>query len=256
MINSYTCIVIDDEPKAIELLKDSLRYLYNNIEVIGAYTEWDKALEAIRTTTCDILFSDISMPGKNGMELLKLVPDLDCEIIFITAHSEFALNAFKLAASGYILKPIDDAELKNTVDKTIERIKNKKLARSNIASLTILNNKIGIPNNNGIDYVDINSIIYFESINRCTKVVTKDGDILSSYNIGKFKTMLEQYMFYQVHRSYIINLNCIRRYETTGIVIMSNNVEIPIAKNERAEFLELFGKVTKIAGASRYNEQG
>lgn len=85
-------------------------------------------------------------------------------------------------------------------------------------------------------------------MNKYTKVVGIDFEILSSYNIGRFKSMLENQMFYQVHRSYIVNLNCIRRYETTGTIIMTNDKEIPIAKGVREEFLKLFGRVTRIAG--------
>ncbi len=241
-------MIIDDEPKAIELLKDSLAYLYDNLIVSGVYISWKEALDALRNNPPDILFSDISMPGKNSMELLKLVPELDSEIIFITAHSDYALSAFQFSAAGYILKPIDDTELKNAVDKAIERVSNKKLANYNVKNLLVLNSKIGIPNNAGIDYIDINNIIYLESVNKCTKLVTKDGEILSSYNIGKFKSILDNPLFFQIHRSFIVNLNCIRRYETSGTVIMIDKREIPVSKNEKEQFLQLFGRITKTSG--------
>src|SRR5437016_1235588 len=111
MTNKITCIIIDDEPKSIELLLESLHTLYNNMDVVKTYTSSTEALHALRSSDCDIVFMDISMPGKNGLELLQLAPDLKSEVIFITAHSEYALNAFKFSASGYILKPIDDADV-------------------------------------------------------------------------------------------------------------------------------------------------
>lgn len=248
MSNNITCIIIDDEPKAIELLKDCLTDLYKNVTILGTYTSGSQALDALRENQCDIVFLDISMPGKSGLDLMKLLPNLESEVIFVTAHSDYALDAFKYSAAGYVLKPIDDAELATAVDNAIERIINKKLAqRSNTPAHNnvAINPKIGIPNNNGIDYVNVNEILYFETLNKYTKVVTQHSELLSSYNIGKFKDLLEAHAFYQVHRSYIINLNCIRRYESNGVVIMTDNKEIPVSKNVCEDFLNFFSRVQK-----------
>lgn len=245
MINSISCIIIDDEPKAIELLKESLSYLYPAMDIIGTYTSWKTALEALREKPSDILFSDISLPGKNSMEILKLIPELDSEIVFITAHADYALKAFQFSTAGYILKPIDDGELKSAVDKAITRVRNKKLAKLNAEPAVYFNSKVGIPNGKGVDYVEVNDIIYLESVNKCTNVCCKKEDILSAYNIGRFKSLLDKYPFYQVHRSFIVNLNCIRRYESGGSLIMINNKEIPISKNEREQFQQVFGNIVK-----------
>src|SRR6185436_17189037 len=106
MKNNIQCIIVDDEPKAIGLLSECLKSLYDNIEIAGAFTSWNLALPALRSSPCDLVFMDVSMPGKTGMELLDLVHGASYEIIFITAHSEFALSSFKFAPSGYVLKPI------------------------------------------------------------------------------------------------------------------------------------------------------
>ena len=245
---NITCIVLDDEPKAIELLKESLQYLYPDIEIIGTYTTWRDALPVLRETSFDLLFTDISIPGKNAIDILKLVPEMNSEIIFITAHSDYALSAFQFTTAGYLLKPINDAELKVAVDRAIERIKNKRLAKLNTENIPVFNSKIGIPNNKGIDYVDIKDILYFETVNKCTNIVTKDIAILSSYNIGHYKDILKDNNFYPIHRSYIINLNYIRRYETAGVLIMTNNKEIPVSKSVKDTFLEMLGKANKKAG--------
>jgi two-component system LytT family response regulator len=243
MRNKTTCIIIDDEPKAIELLVESLNSLYADLEIVNTYTSPTQALNALRSTHCDIVFMDISMPGKNGLELLRLAPDLKSEVIFITAHSEYALNAFKFSAAGYIMKPIDDADIVVAVDHAIERIKYKKLAKQNTDVNPKL--KIGIPDNNGIDYVMMDEILYFESVNRYTNVVLKGREIVSSYNLGKYKALTEGYFFHQVHRSYIVNLNSIIRYESSGIIIMSNKKEIPVSKNEKGDFIKIFNTVSR-----------
>ncbi len=244
MKNNFTCIIVDDEPKAIGLLSECLKSLYNNIEIIGSYTSWTEALPALRTQECDILFLDVSMPGKTGMELLGLVHGADYEIIFVTAHSEFALNAFKFSPSGYVLKPVDDKELTIAVDKAIERIQYKRLAKHG-SKPAAGGTKIGIPNNTGVDYVNINDIIYVEAVNSCTKVVTKNGEIISSYSLNRFWVILEKHSFYQVQRSYIANLDCIRKYMIRGSIIMVNGDELPVSKNVREDFLLKFDKVSK-----------
>ena len=239
MTAPYTCIIIDDEHHAIGLLTESLKGLYSNINIIGSYTSWKDGLEAVRTNKADILFLDISIDGKNGIDILKIVPSLESEIIFVTAYAEHALEAFKFSATGYIIKPVGDAELSSAVNKAMERIDHKRQAKLNSSGIHI-NSKIGIPSGKGINYYNVDEIIYFEAVNNYTRIVTKNGELTSSYNIGKFKNMLEGMPFFHVHRSYIVNLNYITRYEGIGLVIMINKKEIPVARNSREDFLKLF----------------
>ena len=240
MTSNFTCVIVDDEQDAIELLTRRISYLYKNITITGSYTAWDKALTALKIEPCDLLFMDISMPGKDGMQLLKLLPGIKSEIIFVTAHDNFALEAFSFSASGYILKPIDDEELSLAVDKALTRIDNRKRANNNSATGAHLVEKIGIPNNQGIDYIDIQDIMYLESTNKCTKIVTTKGEFVSSHNLGKFQNLVDTHSFFQVHRSYIINLMHILRYESSLIVIMANKNEIPVSRNVKSDFLKLF----------------
>ncbi len=243
MIEKFTCIIVDDEPYAIELLKERLQIFNKNVEVINTYSSWEDALEGLREHECDILLLDISLHEKNGMELLNFVPNIKSEVIFVTAHSEFAINAFRLSVSGYILKPINDAELVHAIDKAIESIQIKRLARS-IAQAPI-SNKIAIPQQKSVIYVDANDIIYLEAVNVYTKIILKNEELICSYNMGRCKSLLPIQMFYQVHRSFVINLNYIARYENSGILTMSNNKEIPVSKNIREDFLKLSSKVAR-----------
>lgn len=238
MNSMYTCVIVDDEQDAIDLLKSRLAYLYENISVEDEFTRWEEALPALRQNEYDILFIDISMPGKTGLELLKLVPGLKAEIIFVTAHDNFALNAFSFAATGYILKPIDDAELSAAINISMERIDNKKGGQASVNAM--LSEKIGVHNNNGIDYVNVEDILYLESENKCTRIVTDSATYTSASNIGAFKHLTEGKSFYQVHRSFIVNLNSILRYESSGVIIMTDKKEIPISRNLKNDFLRIF----------------
>lgn len=244
MDNTYSCLIIDDEEYAIGLLSEGIKSLYNNIEVTGTYTSWKDGLDALRTTKADILFLDISIGGQSGIELLKMVPVHEMEIIFVTAFSEYALEAFKYSATGYLVKPVGDKELSIAIDKALERIRNRKAAKINTAAtLPLVNNKVAIPSGKGVNYFNINEIIYLEAVSNYTKVVTRTTEVLSSANIGKFNYLLDIFPFFNAHRSYIINLNCVVRYETPGVIIMSNKAEIPLSRSVKDEFLKRFNNI-------------
>ncbi len=243
MINmKYKCLIIDDEPKAIELLKDSITELYENIEVVATFNDWKPALQALKSNTADMVFLDISMPQKNGMDLLALVPDLKSEVIFVTAHSEHAIDAFGFGATGYVLKPINDTLLYKTINKAIERINHKIAAAAGASVQSQNNNKIGIPSQKGIDYIDVNDILYLESINRYTSVVLANDKLLSSYSIGKYRPMLDGFSFCQVHRSFIVNLKHVKRYEHPGTLHMSNGVAIPVSRQNKDELNKMMNE--------------
>jgi two-component system LytT family response regulator len=241
MSSNYSCIIVDDEQAAINLLSVRLNKIYKNIQIKGSCLHWEDALDLLRTNSYDILFLDISLPGKNSIELLKLLPALDCEIVFVTAHEEHAIEAFNFSTSGYILKPFTDAELAKAVNKAIQRVATKRLALNIENTPPVINDKIGIPNNYGIDYVKIEDIIYMESITKCTRIVTTKGEYISSNNLGTFKKLVDDRSFFAVHRSFIINLNWVLRYNTSGVVIMSNKKEIPVARSVRIDFLKCLG---------------
>jgi two-component system LytT family response regulator len=250
MTPDIKCIIIDDEAKAIDVLQDRLNILFPNIEISGTYSEWKKGLEVLRTSHVDIVFMDISMPEKSGIDFIKLFPEMKFQVIFVTAHSEYALDAIKFSAAGYVLKPIDDYELSFAVNKAIDRIKGNNQSQQPFIPSSTQNSKlkIGIPNLKGIDYLDADEILYFESVNKYTKVVTSDYSIVSSYNLAEFKKLVDDRSFFQVHRSYIVNLSCIKRYETSGTIIMDDNMQIPVSKTIKTEFISVFNKISRTAG--------
>ncbi len=243
MDSIYSCILVDDEYQAIELLSDAIKAFHKNLEIKATYGSWLKAMEGLRENKCDILFLDISINGRNSFDLLKSIPPSDCEVIFITAHSEYTLEAIKQSAAGYLVKPFDELELADAVDRAIKKINLKRTTV--VANAATLPAKIGIPNAKGIDFVEVNTIICLESMNHCTLVTTLDTQIISSYSLTRFMAILGKSTFFQTHRSYVINLNYIKRYLIAGVIVMSNNAEIPLSKNQREEFLKIFSKVSK-----------
>ena len=106
-----------------------------------------------------------------------------------------------------------------------------------------VNGKIGIPDSKSINYLHTRDIIYLEAMNSYTRVVTRDGEITSAYNMGKFRELLPEWTFYQVHRSFIVNLDCIRRYEHIGTIVLENGKELPVAQKNRSALLNLFTRI-------------
>ncbi len=234
------CYIVDDEPSAVELIATYITDLYDNIEISGKFNSWKNALNALRTSPPDLCFMDISLPGKSGIDMLNLLPDISFEVIFITAHAEYALDAFKYYATGYLLKPVEEKDLAGVVDKAIERILVKRQHVSNKPGVSPQQLKLGIPNNRGIDYVLMSDVLYLESCNKYTKVITTTATLLSPYNIGSFKKLLNTEVFYPVHQSYIVNLIHVTRYDSGGYIVMSNKQEIPVSRNARKDFLQHF----------------
>ncbi len=238
-------ILIDDEPKAIKLLKSLLEEIFPNIDIIDTCTSPDDAFISIIKNRPELIFLDIAMPKQSGFDLLKRLPNLNFEIIFVTAFDEYALEAVKFSAIGYVVKPINDEELIAAVKNAEQRISEKQESERNKQLLaTILNpgnaqNRIGIPTSSGIEFIPTIQILRCEGVDGCTKVIVTDRkNIISSYNVGEFKKMLEDYGFYAVHKSHLINTAHISSYDREGFLKMANGDIIPVARRKRAEFLE------------------
>ncbi len=239
MSNNYNCIIIDDEPKILELLSEYISELYPEIFIEEKCNDWKSAYNALKQNSYDIIFLDISMPEKTGFDLLELLPDVGSEVIFVTAHTEFALDAFNFDVCGYILKPVTEKSLVKSISRAIKRIESKSTAIHADSS------KVGIPDNDGIQFINVNDIIYCKTSNRYTKVVTKSTEILSSYSLGKFKEVLVQDFFFQPHRSYVINVHHINRYDSSGMISMIDGTNVPISRKLKDDFLKMFSRIRK-----------
>lgn len=238
MKKQYRALIVDDEVNSIKLLQASLGDLFPDIDVAGTCTGWQQALTAMREDSFDLLFLDISMPGKSTMDVLKLIPDVSGQIIFITAHQEFAIEAFKFQAAGYLLKPFDDQELSLAVNRAIDRIEKEKAASVVPKTSTPI---IGIPGSKGIDYVHLDTILYLQAENKCTRVVLQDRVIYSSYHLGLFRDLFEGRNFFQVHRSYLVNINAVKSYlHNSTTIVMTDNTELPLARAVKDDFLNQF----------------
>ncbi len=238
-------VLIDDEPKALSVLQITLNELFPEIEIATIAHSADDAFEKIIDIKPDLIFLDIAMPKESGFDLLRRLPNLNFEIIFVTGFDEYALEALKFCAIGYVMKPIEDRELviavRNAMKRILEKKENERNQQllQNIMNPGSLQNRIGIPTESGIDFVSTEQIVHCEGLDGCTKVVLNERkNMISSYNLGEFRKLLEPYGFYASHKSHLVNTLHIQSYDREGILKMKNGDTIPVSRRKRSEFLE------------------
>jgi two-component system, LytTR family, response regulator len=236
-------ILIDDEQGARITLRSLLEQYCPEVELVAELTNVPDGVVAINRFNPDIVFLDIEMPDYNGFELLDFFKEINFEIIFATAYSQYAIKAFEVAAIDYLLKPIDIDQLKIAVSKAAE-----KRNQSNIMQrLELLKEiykgedirKIALPMSDGLLFVDVNEIIHFEADRAYTHVFMKNGSKLTvSKPMRVFEDILDnRTFFFRPHRSYLINLNYMRKYNRgESLIVMDNQVVVTISREKKAEF--------------------
>ncbi|MGV6830940.1 MAG: LytR/AlgR family response regulator transcription factor [bacterium] len=242
-------IIIDDEAKARSVLKTLIKEECHNIKELEEADDLLSGVEKIKDFTPDIVFLDIEMPKHSGLEILNFFQEdtMSFNIIFTTAYNHYAIDAFKLNAIDYLLKPIDSDELKEAVAKAIQYQGTHKIHKrlEELKKNLIDNNfsKLGLPVSDGIKFVDFNDIIMLEADGMYTKISTiKDAEILISKPLKYFVDILsKQTIFYKPHRSYLINLTFIKEYikKDGGYIVMDNDKAVSISKDKKDEFLTI-----------------
>jgi two-component system LytT family response regulator len=204
-------IVVDDEHRARLLLSAMLSEHCPQVQVVSACEDLAQAIKAIRREQPSLVFLDIEMPGHSGLELLDFFTDdeINFDIIFTTAYSEYAIRAFKMSAIDYLLKPIQPDELVQAV----ERVEKK---QSQLASLQLLkenlagkSKKIVLNQAKGIEFLDTADVLFMKGDGAYTEIFKQDGSkVVASKNLKQFEEMLnDQPQFLRVQKSYIINTN-------------------------------------------------
>ncbi len=219
-----------------------------NVNVMALCHTVDKGIEAIIRFKPDLVFLDVQMKGETGFELLTKIPSIDFEIVFATAHAEYALKAFQFSAIDYLLKPIDIEDLKRAVDRVAKkknenitgRIKHL-LANLKPAVAKSQQYKLAIPSSDGLVFIKIIDIIYCEASGNYTTFYLADGKkYLVSRTLKEYEDMLAGNDFFRIHNSYLINLNAIKKYirGEGGQVIMHNNAVLDVSKRKKESFLK------------------
>ncbi len=248
-----TSIIIDDEPKNIKLLQHMLDMHCPAVKVLATETDAKNGLLLIDELQPQLVFLDIEMPHLNGFDLLKQLEPIFFEVIFVTAYSHYAVEAFEHHATGYVTKPINSEKLIAAVDTAEKRVAEKSINK-NLFTLLEHNSKQAAPNKiplsttNGLLFVKISDIMYCESSGNYTHFYLVDGKkIVVSRQLGEYERLLPEADFIRIHDKYIIHLTYIKEYikGSGGDVILENGKEIPVATRRKEEFMARFEKWIK-----------
>ncbi|MBX7108648.1 MAG: LytTR family DNA-binding domain-containing protein [Chitinophagales bacterium] len=239
-----TSVIVDDEIKGRQFLQQLLHKFVPRVKVAGEATNAAEAKELIEYVRPDLVFLDIEMPGKTGIEMLQELPEIKFEVIFVTAFNTYAVEAFRLGAVDYLLKPVSPPELMRAVDRVEKRRGSSMQQKQKFEILSEQYgkpfSKITVPNLNGFEFVDFSEIIYMQSEGNYTHIRLAGGkQILATRLLGEFEEILSPYNFFRVHKSFIINLLHIKKYTKGdgGVVMMSDGAEIDVARRSKDAFL-------------------
>jgi two-component system LytT family response regulator len=240
-------IIVDDELGARESLSKMVEKNCKNIEIVAKADSMLSAFESINKYQPDLVFLDIEMSNGNAFDLLEKFKEIDFDIIFTTAYDHYAIKAIKFSAVDYLLKPIDIEELLQAVNRFEAKSGQKsmldkkfKALLSNIKPENKLK-KVGIPDGDGLIFINLSDIIRCDSDGNYTFFVLITGKkILASRTLGEYEQMFSDDNFFRIHRSHLINLQHVKKYikGEGGYAVMSDNSQVEVSRRNKTDFLE------------------
>ncbi|MFD2587965.1 LytR/AlgR family response regulator transcription factor [Croceitalea marina] len=223
------CLIIDDEAPAIRLLESYVKKV-PFLKLVATSSNPIEAIAIIEKEEPDLVFLDIQMPTITGIQLSKIVKD-KVKIIFTTAYPQFAIESYELNATDYLLKPFEFERFYTAVLK-IKPFKNKQ-------KTTNTNDFIFIKTDgkNNFKRVQINEVLYIESLKNYVCIHQKDSQIITYNTLKHFETELPESLFIKIHKSYIINIESILKTDSLS-VLMVNGKDLPIGDTYKKAFFE------------------
>jgi two-component system LytT family response regulator len=235
---NITCVIVDDEKLARDLLNEYVQQI-PNIQIVGEASKGKDAVELIDKLKPDLVFLDVQMPGMTGFDVLEEI-NHDPFVIFCTAYDQYALKAFEKNAVDYVLKPLDQERFRLAVERAIGRMKvdensvGELLRNLKTENKTQYDSHIFVQKSEKLLNLPVEEIVYLEASGDYTILTTKNDQFVSSSGIGKLEEILNPETFIRVHRSTIININNLKEIEkhfNGGMVVkMLNGKSFPVSR--------------------------
>lgn len=240
-------ILVDDEPDGIRTLQKMLELHCPQVKVAATCNNTTVAKQKLEELKPDLIFLDIQMPGKTGLEMLADLNDKYFEVIFVTAHNDYMLQALQYSAADYLLKPVDEDRLIDAVkrvEKRLEAGKKGEWAETLLHNLGNSGNpaemRLCLPTLKGFIVLKLDDIIYCEA-ERSYTIFHLEGNktVTVSKPLLEYNNLLGDTSFLRIHKSFLINLRHVKEYQRGegGMVIMSNNAEIEVSRRKKEQFL-------------------
>lgn len=221
----YRCIIADDEPLALRLIRSYVERI-DSLDLVGAYDSGAEVLGALTAGQADIAILDIQMPHITGIEIARAIADVPVQVIFVTAYRDYAFEGFRVHAADYLLKPVSYEEFAAAIERVISRLPGVRpefiTVRSDYRSVRIA----------------IADILYVEGLKDYVKIYTVDRErpIITQMSMKSIDGMLPEDDFVRVHRSYIVAPRHVSTYDRSHLVV--GNTEIPVRDTYRARVIE------------------
>lgn len=241
-------IIIDEDQNGRELLSKLLvRYFDNRIVVLDKCDSVKKGVNAINKHNPDIVFLDIQMPNEKGFELFKYFDKINFEVIFTTAHEDYAIDAIRHSAFlDYLLKPISYIDLMSSIKRfetnrdALKRQERISLLLESLSFDNISFNKVALPTQNGYELQKLGNILYCEADSNYCKIICIDGkELLLSKTLKFVEELLANELFFRIHKSYLVNMNYITKFDKIDDlkITLSNGVQLPVSIRKKEQFL-------------------
>ncbi|MCF0052954.1 response regulator transcription factor [Dyadobacter chenwenxiniae] len=224
-------ILVDDEPHAIEVLDNYLRN-FSEIEIVARCQDAIQAFQVLQQQKVDLMFLDVKMPGLTGTELLRSLKTPP-KVVFTTAYQDYAVEGFDLNAVDYLLKPIPFERFLRAMDKVFTglNVTNQSVSVAQRAAVSNQEVFLYLKVDRKMVKVNVNDILWVESLRDYIKVVLKDKVLITKQKISLLEELLPEDSFIRVHRSFIVSVDKVESYHAHKIEIAGK--ELPIGRNFR-----------------------
>ncbi len=243
----YTCGIIDDEVFAIETIKFLLTENFPSIQILWTASSFNQASERLDLAQPDFIFLDIELSGRTGFELLTDYPNRNFEVIFVTAYSQYAIQAFRHNALDYLVKPINFEELQESIKRVINKIQDKKAIKGNQHETDFNNTispKIVVTSNDSYLYIKADELVYIEGEGSYSVIHCKDGKKYTvSKSLGEMEAILDLRKFFRTHKSQIVAIDHVCSYnKAENYITLSNGAIAMLSRRIKNEFLNLMNQ--------------
>lgn len=228
------CIIIDDEPLAIELIEDHVSK-FSNLEIVATCHNAIEGFEVLKSQQIDLIFLDIQMPMLTGIEFLKSLSNPP-KVIFTTAYREYAIESYELEVVDYLLKPISFDRFFKAINKYFKTIEKKTIVVPVESKLDDTTRHIYVNMNKKHHKILFADILYAESLKDYVRIHTLDAKIITKEKISDFEKMLPSF-FLRTHRSYIVNTQKITAFTAQDIEL--GDIEIPIGISYKRDVMDI-----------------
>lgn len=241
------CILIDDERKALDALAFELTNFEGRIGIDGQFTSALGALSFLKDHAVDVVFLDVEMPETSGVEFLELCTPYTFRVVFTSAHSQYAINAFKKEATGYLLKPVSQSELEKILVKLEKDFKNNSFERkleealSRLTELSGLPKKVKLSFDGKVGFYDPDDILYCKSDGNYCRVYFSNGQSqLLTHKLKNLEDLLPPMYFSRIHHYYIINLSKVKVFhKNENLIELVDNIILPVSRHKKSDMLNI-----------------